>query len=66
MAKIGDEVKSVLIDTNTFDDYALTVVKHTAHSVAQSDTGLENALEIGHEIAYALSLLRALIFEGEE
>ena len=66
MAKIGDEVKSVLIDINTFDDYAMTVVKHSAHNVAQSGTGFENALEIGNEIAYVLSLLRVLIFEGEE
>ena len=33
MAKVGDEVKSVLIDINTFDDYVVDVLKFCAHDL---------------------------------
>lgn len=66
MAKVGDEVKSVLLDITSFDDYVADVLKFCAHDLAEHNVDLDDALMAGHEVATALTALRFLIYGETE
>lgn len=63
--EVGSELKSVLIDTNTFDDYAEQVLKENFHEMHEGYDDKLFALCFGLESAKILAKLRNKIFEGE-